>query len=84
MRIAPLHTVLAIMLFGAAAIAENIKTFDRDLQISGFSTGWGAYRFGGSRSGSVRTEEILIGAVAVDIVNNRAAERLVKNYPPQK
>jgi len=43
-------------------------TFDRDLQISGFSSGWGPYRFAG-RSGVARTEEILTGTLAVDIVN---------------
>jgi hypothetical protein len=43
-------------------------TFDRDLQISGFSSGWGPYRFAG-RSGVARAEEILTGTLAVDIVN---------------
>lgn len=43
-------------------------TFDRDLQINGFATGWGPYRFPG-RSGVVYTEEILTGTLAVDIVN---------------
>jgi hypothetical protein len=43
-------------------------TFDRDLQINGFSSGWGGYRFGGWRSGSARTEEILTGTLVVDIV----------------
>lgn len=44
-------------------------SFDRDLQITGFSSGWGPYRFGGSRSGVARTEEILTGTLAVDIVD---------------
>jgi len=44
-------------------------SFDRDLQITGFSSGWGPYRFGANRSGVVRTEEILTGTLAVDIVN---------------
>ena len=46
-------------------------SFDRDLQITGFASGWGGYRFGGSRMGTARTEEILIGTLAVDIVNAR-------------
>jgi len=45
-------------------------TFDRDLQISGFSSGFGPYRFA-SRSGVARTEEILTGTLAVDIVDAR-------------
>jgi hypothetical protein len=46
-------------------------TFDRDLRITGFSSGWGPYRFGPARSGTVRTEEILTGTLVVDIVNAR-------------
>jgi hypothetical protein len=45
-------------------------TFDKDLQITGFSTGWGPYRFA-NRSGVARTEEILTGTLAVDIVDAR-------------
>ena len=45
-------------------------TFDRDLEISGFGTGFGPYRFG-SRSGVARTEKILTGTLAVDIVDSR-------------
>jgi hypothetical protein len=44
-------------------------TFDRNLRISGFSSGWGGYRFGGNRTGSARAEEILVGTLAVDLVN---------------
>lgn len=46
-------------------------TFDRDLEITGFSSGWGGYRFPGSRSGSARAEEILTGTLIVDIVDAR-------------
>jgi len=88
-------------------------TFDKDVQINGFSSGFGPYRFGGMRSGTATVDEILVGTVAVDLVNaatktivwrgtatreidvkaspekrekniNRAAEKLFKNYPPQK
>ena len=87
--------------------------FDRDLQITGFSSGWGGYRFPGSRSGAARTDEIITGTLVVDMVDaetrtivwrgtatkelninakpaqrekniNRAAEKLLKNYPPVK
>jgi hypothetical protein len=44
-------------------------SFDRDLQISGFASGWGPYGFGGNRSGSAWAEEILTGTLAVDIVD---------------
>jgi uncharacterized protein DUF4136 len=46
-------------------------SFDKDLQINGFSSGWGGYRFGGHRSGTARAEEILVGTLVVDIVNAR-------------
>src|SRR5262245_58055195 len=44
-------------------------SFDKDLQITGFGTGWGGYRFGGMRSGQARAEEILVGTMVVDIVD---------------
>jgi hypothetical protein len=44
-------------------------SFDTSLQITGFSSGWGAYRFAGSRSGSARADEILVGTIVVDLVN---------------
>lgn len=46
-------------------------SFDRDLQITGFGSGWGGYRWGGTRSGSARAEEILVGTMIVDIVDAR-------------
>jgi hypothetical protein len=49
-------------------------SFERDLQITGFSSGWGGYYFGGSRSGSARTEEILTGTLIVDVVNTQTRQ----------
>jgi hypothetical protein len=49
-------------------------SFDSDLHITGFSSGWGGYRFG-DRSGTARTEEILVGTLAVDIID--AATRTI-------
>ena len=46
-------------------------TFDKNLQINGFSSGFGGYRFGGTRSGTATVDEILIGTLAVDIVDAR-------------
>jgi hypothetical protein len=44
-------------------------TFDKDLQINGFSSGFGPYRFGATRTGSARVEEIVVGTLAVDMVD---------------
>ena len=46
-------------------------TFDRNLQITGFSSGWGGYRFAGTRTGSARAEEITVGTLVVDVVDAR-------------
>jgi hypothetical protein len=46
-------------------------SFDKNLQINGFSSGWGGYRFGGNRSGTANVEEILVGTLAVDVVDAR-------------
>ena len=46
-------------------------SFDRNLQINAFGTGWGGPRFGGLRSGTATTQEILTGTLVVDIVDAR-------------
>ena len=46
-------------------------SFDKDLQIVGFGSGWGGYRFGGTRTASARAEQILVGTMIVDIVDAR-------------
>lgn len=43
--------------------------FDKTLQITGFGSGWGGYRFAGSRTASARAEEIVVGTMIVDIVD---------------
>lgn len=53
----------------ADVVVAYHATFDRDLQINGFSSGWGGYRFGASRTGTARAEEILVGTLVVDVVN---------------
>jgi len=45
--------------------------FDRDLQISGFGSGWGGFRFPGSYSGAARTDDIITGTLIVDIIDAR-------------
>jgi hypothetical protein len=44
--------------------------FDRDLQITGFSSGWGPYRLAG-RTATARTEQIVTGTLVVDLVDAR-------------
>ena len=58
----------------ADVVVAYHASFDRDLQISGFSSGWGGYRFGGSRSGVARAEEIVTGTLIVDVIAARTRE----------
>jgi hypothetical protein len=44
-------------------------SFDRDLSVNGFATGFGPYRFGPGRSGTARVEKILVGTLVVDMVD---------------
>ena len=50
--------------------------FGRDLEIQGFSSGWGPYRFGANRYGSARVDEILVGTLVVDMVDAETAFRI--------
>jgi hypothetical protein len=54
---------------GADLLVAYHANFDRDLQINGFSTGWGSYAFGPGRTGTARVEEILVGTLIVDLVD---------------
>jgi hypothetical protein len=47
-------------------------SFDRNLQINGFSSGFGGYRFGGNRSGTATVDEIMVGTLVVDVVDARS------------
>jgi hypothetical protein len=44
-------------------------SFDKNLQINGFSSGWGGYRFGGTRTGRATVDEIVVGSIAVDLMD---------------
>lgn len=77
----------------ADAYVAYHAAFSQDLQVSGFSSGWGGYRFGPNRSGSARVEEILIGTLVVDIVDAKtgtilwrgiATKELDVNASPEK
>lgn len=48
-------------------------TFDEDIQINGFSSGWGGYRFGGMRNGTATVDEILVGTLAIDVVDAKTS-----------
>jgi len=44
-------------------------SFDKNLQINAFGTGWAGPRFGGLRSGTATAQEILVGTLVIDIIN---------------
>lgn len=43
-------------------------SFDKDLRITGFSSGWAGYRFAASRSGTARVDDVVTGTLVVDMV----------------
>lgn len=47
-------------------------SFNQNLEINGFSSGWGGYRWGAARSGSARVDQITTGTLVVDIVNAKS------------
>ena len=44
-------------------------SFDKNLQINAFGSGWGGPRFGGLRSGTATTQEILTGTLVIDMMD---------------
>lgn len=44
-------------------------SFDKNLQIDVFGSGWGGPRFGGMRSGIATTQEIVTGTLVVDVMD---------------
>jgi hypothetical protein len=44
-------------------------SFDRNLEIS--APGWGGYRFAGPRSGTARVGEIVVGTLAIDMMDSQ-------------
>ncbi len=46
-------------------------SFERNVEINGFSHGWGPFGLGGDRTGSARIQPILVGTLVVDIVDAR-------------
>jgi hypothetical protein len=46
-------------------------SFDKNLRIDAFSTGWGPFGLGPDRYGSARVQDILVGTLVVDITDAR-------------
>ena len=51
-------------------------SFDRNLEISAYSSGWAGPRFGGLRSGTATTQQVLTGTLVVDMIE-AASQRMV-------
>ena len=47
-------------------------SFDRNLQINAFGTGWAGPRFGGVRSATATTQKILTGTLVIDVLDARS------------
>lgn len=43
--------------------------FRTEVQVTGISSAWGATRVGANRSGTARTEEVLLGTLVIDLLN---------------
>ena len=46
-------------------------SFERNLEIHGFSHGWGPFGLGADRTGSARVQPVLVGTLVVDIIDAR-------------
>ena len=46
-------------------------SFEKDLEISGWTHGWGPFGLGGDRMGSARVQGVLVGTLVVDIADAR-------------
>ena len=66
-------------------------SFDRNLEIN--ASGWGGYRFAGPRSGTARVEEVVVGTLAIDMMDAQtrnivwrgmATRELDANAKPEK
>lgn len=56
---------------GPDVLVSYHATFDKDVEVSGYSSGaaWVGPRFGAIRTGSVRAHEVLIGTLAVNMLD---------------
>lgn len=46
-------------------------SFERNLEIHGFSQGWGPFGLGPDRTGSARVQPVVVGTLVVDIIDAR-------------
>ena len=51
-------------------------SFDKNLRIDAYASGWGGPRFGGLRSGTATTQEILTGTLVIDMID-ASTEKIV-------
>ena len=51
------------------ALVAYHSTFDKNLQINAFSSGFAGPRFGGLRSGTATTQEVVTGTLVVDVMD---------------
>ena len=54
---------------GPDVLVSYHASFDKNLQIDVFGNGWGGPRFGGMRSGTATTQQIVNGTVVVDMMD---------------
>jgi hypothetical protein len=54
-----------------AVLVAYHASFEKNLEINGFSHGWGPFGLGGDRWGSARVQPILVGMLVVDITDAR-------------
>jgi hypothetical protein len=62
------------------ALVAYHASFARNLEINGFSSGWGDYRFGPDRTARARVEEIVVGTLIVDIVDAQSSTIVWRGY----
>ena len=54
------------------ALVAYHASFAKNLEISGFSTGWGGYRYAPTQNNRARVDQIVTGTLIVDIVDTKA------------
>ena len=56
---------------GPDVLVAYHTSFDKNLQINGFGSGWAGPAFGGMRSGTATTQQLVVGQLVVDMVDAR-------------
>jgi hypothetical protein len=55
------------------ALVAYHASFAKNLEVNGFSSGWGGYRYGPGQTNRARVEEIVVGTLIVDIVDAKTS-----------